>query len=265
MEMKTSVEEQYGKVDRTALQIKVQQMYRRVALRPDGKFHFEMGRALADRLGYSPDLLDRVPIEAIRSFAGVGHHFHLANITEGESIVDLGSGAGMDTFIAALLTGASGKVTGIDMTEEQLHKAQLLRDRYHFRQVHFLESFIEALPLQKNTADVVISNGVINLSAAKELVFREATRILKPGGRFVLSDIVSGMDPPEKISCDANLWAACIGGAVTIEKYTEYIEQAGMKIVIVEDNPQYAFLSENAQGAAKKYGIKSISLLAVKR
>lgn len=252
-------------VDRKDLQTKVQKTYREVALNPTGDFHFEMGRALAERLGYPPSTLDQIPPKAIESFAGVGCYFHLADISDGETIVDLGSGSGMDSFVAALHTGPTGKVLGIDMTPEQSQKAQALAGQYHFRQVQFIQGLIETLPLQNNTAELVISNGVINLSADKEQVFREAARVLKPGGRLILADIVSGVDLPTKISCNASLWAACIGGAVTIEKYTEYVEKAGLQIVLIEDNPQYAFLSRSARGATKTYGIKSISLLAVKK
>jgi protein-L-isoaspartate O-methyltransferase len=115
--------------DPKELEIKVKAMYRSVAENPHGDFHFEMGRALAERLGYLPADLDRIPAEAIDSFAGVGYYFHLADLKEGETVVDLGSGSGMDSFIAALKVGARGKVFGIDMTDEQRAKAERLRVR----------------------------------------------------------------------------------------------------------------------------------------
>ena len=130
-------------VDPKELEVKVKAMYREVADNPLGKFHFEMGRGLAERLGYPAAELDRVPREAIESFAGVGYYFHLAALQPGECVVDLGSGSGMDSFVAALEVGAGGKVIGVDMTDEQLAKAGRLRDRDGFRNVTFLKGYIE--------------------------------------------------------------------------------------------------------------------------
>ncbi len=261
--MKT-IQELPAQVDPEALETKVKKMYRDVALQPAGNFHFEMGRQLAEKLGYPTRMLDRIPEPAMDSFAGVGFYFHLANIEPGEFIVDLGSGAGMDAFYAALATGPYGKVLGIDMTEEQLEKSILLALKHGFHQVNFTRSYIEDLPIKDGMADAVISNGVINLSADKARVFREAARILKPGGRLVFSDIVSGVDLPPSITCNSTLWAACIGGAVTSATYLRMIEEAGLEVTKMEDNPAYEFLSKSAQGATSKYGIKSVSILAVK-
>src|SRR2546430_4791895 len=172
-------------VNREELETKVQDMYRDVALHPEGEFHFEMGRALAERLGYAPSDLDRIPPEAIESFAG-GYYFHLADLKEGESVLDLGSGSGMDTFVAALKVGPSGRVIGVDMTDEQRLKAERLRDRSGMRNVTYLNGHIESLPCADASVDAVISNGVINLSADKPNVFQEAARVLKPGGRLAL-------------------------------------------------------------------------------
>jgi ubiquinone/menaquinone biosynthesis C-methylase UbiE len=250
--------------DPLELEMKVKAMYREVAENPHGEFHFEMGRKLAERLGYAPADLDRIPAEAIESFAGVGYYFHLADLKEGETVVDLGSGSGMDTFVAALKVGARGKVTGIDMTDEQRVKAERLRDRDGFRNVAYLKGYIEAVPLPDASVDVVISNGVINLATDKLKVFGEVARLLKRGGRLVLSDIVTEVQLPEKIVCDSTLWAACIGGAAQQDDYRGQIEASGLKVVKAEDNPAYQFISDNARGASRKFGVKSISLLAIK-
>ena len=199
--------------DPKELESKVKAMYRSVAEDPYGEFHFEMGRAMAERLGYAPADLDRIPAEAIDSFAGVGYYFHLADVKEGETVVDLGSGSGMDTFMAALKVGAHGKVIGVDMTDEQRAKAERLRDRDGFRNVTYVKGYIEDVPLGDGIADVVISNGVVNLAPDKTKVFREAARLLKPEGRFAISDIVTEVQLPESIVCNSTLWAACIGGA----------------------------------------------------
>ena len=253
-----------AKFDPKELEAKVKAMYRSVAEEPHGEFHFEMGRKLAERLGYAPSDLDRIPAESIESFAGVGYYFHLAGLKEGETVVDLGSGSGMDTFVAALKVGARGKVTGIDMTDEQRAKAERLRDRDGFRNVTYLKGYIEAVPLPDSSADVVISNGVVNLATDKRKVFDEAARLLKRGGRLALSDIVTEVQLPENIVCNSTLWAACIGGAAQQDNYRGEIEASGLRMVKAEDNPAYQFISDNARGASKKFGVKSISLLAIK-
>ena len=251
-------------VDRQELESKVKEMYRQVAEEPEGEFHFEMGRALTERLGYPPADLDRIPAQAIESFAGVGYYFHLADLKAGESVIDLGSGSGTDTFMAALKVGSSGRVVGVDMTDAQRTKAERLRDAAGFANVTYLKGYIEDLPVEDASFDALISNGVINLSADKPQVFREVARVLKPGGRLVISDIVTESQLPEGITCNATLWAACIGGAMQQDDCYAAIEAAGLRVVTREDNPQYRFISDNALGASEKFGVKSVSILAVK-
>jgi len=246
------------------LEEKVKEMYSAVALRPEGDFHFEMGRAMAERLGYAPRELDAIPADAVRSFAGVGYYFDLADIRRGDDVVDLGSGSGMDAFVAAHKAGSSGHVTGIDMTDAQLHKAERLRNEAALGQLRFRKAYIEATGLPDASADAVISNGVINLAADKGAVFREAVRLLRPGGRLALADIVTAVRLPEKITCNATLWAACIGGAMQADDYVEAIEQAGLTVRAMKANDDYRFLSKSAQGATRTYGVRSISLLATK-
>jgi arsenite methyltransferase len=251
-------------LDTVALEQKVKAMYRAVALEPEGEFHFEMGRKMAERLGYAPADLDAIPAQAIDSFAGVGYYFDLAQLDVGEKVVDLGSGSGMDSFIAALKVGSRGSVTGVDMTDEQLAKAERLRKSAAFANVAYRKGYIQQTGLDAGAYDAVISNGVINLAPDKDEVFREAARLLRCGGRLALADIVTDVQLPEGITCDATLWAACIGGAMQADKYVTAIEQAGLRVREQRDNPQYQFISRNAQGAARKFGVKSISLVAVK-
>jgi ubiquinone/menaquinone biosynthesis C-methylase UbiE len=188
----------------------------------------------------------------------------MANITPGDRVVDLGSGSGTDAFMAALETDEIGKVIGIDMTFEQLEKAEELKKQFGFEQVEFVKGYIEELPLESESADIVISNGVINLSARKAKVFREAARVLKAGGRLAISDIVSIIPLSESIKSNTDLWAACIGGAMQEDEYLQLIEEAGFKLVHLKTNP-YEFLSGGAKGATEDYGIRSISLLAIKQ
>jgi arsenite methyltransferase len=252
-------------LDTLDLERRVKEMYREVAEEPFKEFHFETGRALAERLGYPGEQLDAIPAEAIDSFAGVGYYFELARITPGETVVDLGSGSGMDSFLAARQTGESGRVVGIDMTAAQLAKARRLASEHGMANVEFVEAHIEQLPLPNASADVVISNGVINLAPDKAAVFAEAARVLRPGGRLALADIVTSTQLPVGVTCDASLWAACIGGALQRDDYREAIEAAGFELDGLEENDRYRFVSERAENATKKYGVKSVSLLAIKR
>jgi len=261
--MNTSVEVT-RRLDTSALEQKVKAMYRDVALAPHGEFHFEMGRGLALRLGYASTDLDAIPSESIDSFAGVGYYFDLAHLQAGETVVDLGSGSGMDSFIAGRKVGSTGSVIGIDMTDEQLAKAERLRAAAGFANVAYRKGYIEATGLADASSDAVISNGVINLAPDKSAVFREAARLLKMGGRLALADIVTEVRLPEGITCDATLWAACIGGAMQVGDYASAIEASGLRVTQIRDNPQYQFISTNAQGATRKYRVKSVSLVAVK-
>src|SRR5216684_3492254 len=156
--------------DPKELEAKVKAMYRSVADNPHGEFHFEMGRAMAERLGYAPADLDRVPQEAIDSFAGVGHFFHLAELKSGEQVVDLGSGSGMDTFVASLKLGPTGRVVGVDMTDAQLAKAERLALSGHFTKFSYRKAYIEDTALEAGALDCVFSNGVINLTPDKNRV-----------------------------------------------------------------------------------------------
>ena len=251
-------------LDVERLERAVQSVYQDVAETPDEDYHFEMGRSLAERLGYPASDLDQVPAQAVESFAGVGYHFDLANIREGDDVLDLGSGSGMDVFVAALYAGDSGSVTGLDMTDQQLAKSRRLRDEAGMDSVSFERGYIEDVPIEDETFDVVISNGVINLSPDKKKVFAEANRVLAPGGRLAISDIISEEQMPESIKNDEDLWAACIGGAEQIDRYTALIEGVGFEMSAVRENAQYEFISDQAVNACQKYGVKSISLDARK-
>ncbi|MFC6718369.1 methyltransferase domain-containing protein [Natrialbaceae archaeon GCM10025810] len=252
-------------LDVERLEREVKGVYRAVAETPGEEYHFEMGRELAERLGYPEADLDRVPADAVESFAGVGYHFDLAALEDDDDVLDLGSGSGMDVFVAALSVEDAGSVTGLDMTDEQLANARRLRDEAELERVSLEKGYIEDLPFEDESFDVVVSNGVINLSAEKERVFAETRRVLRPGGRLALSDIISETEMPDSIKTNADLWAACIGGAEQINAYTSMIETAGFDVLEVRENPQYEFVSEQAQGACQKYGVKSVSLGARKR
>jgi ubiquinone/menaquinone biosynthesis C-methylase UbiE len=169
----------------------------------------------------------------------------------------------MDVFSAALQVGEAGRVVGIDMTPEQLAKAERLRVAAGFDQVTFGEGYIEDLPFPDASFDAVISNGVINLTPDKRRVFAEASRVLRPGGRLAVADIVSEIELTPHIVNNTDLWASCIGGAAQQDAYQEAIEGSGLRLELMKRN-QYRFLSESALGAGERYGVKSISLFARK-
>jgi arsenite methyltransferase len=250
-------------IDREILETQVKDMYRQVAREQDAQLHFAVGRQLALRVGYPSDLLDRIPTEALTSFAGVGYHLDLAALAPGDEVLDLGSGSGTDAFCAALQVGASGRVSGIDFTDEQIDKATRLRDRDGFAQVEFAEASIDALPFDDAAFDVVISNGVINLSPVKHRVFAEAARVLRPGGRLAIADIVSGRALKERTRRNVELWAACIAGAIPGSSYVDAVKAAGLTVQQVRRN-DYRFVSDRALDACSTYEVQSISLLAVK-
>jgi arsenite methyltransferase len=250
-------------VDGVQLEAAVKDMYRHVAREEEAELHFEVGRGLAEHLGYSGELLDAIPAEALASFAGVGHHLDLVALEPGEAVLDLGSGSGTDIFCAAVLVGESGRVVGVDITDEQLAKAAQLRDRDGFSQIELVESHIEELPFEDGSFDAVISNGVINLSLLKGRVFAEAARVLRPGGRMAIADIVSGRPLKERTRRNVELWAACIAGAIPRSNYLEAIEGQGLEVEEVRKN-DYRFISERALDACSTYEVESISLLARK-
>jgi SAM-dependent methyltransferase len=193
-------------VDPEALREQVRDKYREVAVDPRAAFHFHTGRALAARLGYDPAAVDALPERAVESFAGVGNPFSLRRLVAGERVVDVGSGAGFDSFIAAGQVGRSGQVVGVDMTAEMLSKSRQTASGLGLGHVEFREGLAEALPVDGGWADVVISNGVINLCADKQGVFAEVRRVLRPGGYLQFADIANGRPVPLEALRDIDLW-----------------------------------------------------------
>jgi arsenite methyltransferase len=193
-------------VDTAELRSQVRDKYRAVATEPDGVYHFHTGRPLAARLGYPVTVIDALPDTAVESFAGVGNPFALRSLAPGERVVDVGSGAGFDSLVAAGQVGAEGQVVGVDMTEEMLTKSRQTAAQLGVDQVEFREGLAEALPLPDGWADVVISNGVINLCADKAAVFTEIRRVLRPGGWLQFADIASGRPVPVEAMRDIDLW-----------------------------------------------------------
>jgi len=193
-------------VDQDALREQVRDKYGEVAIDPGGAFHFHTGRSLAERLGYPADVVSALPDRAVESFAGVGDPFSLRRLQAGEKVVDVGSGGGLDSFVAAGQVGDGGQVIGVDMTPAMLIKSRQTAAALGLTQVKFLEGFAESLPVEDAWADVVISNGVINLCADKRAVFTEIFRVLRPGGRLQFADIANGRPVPPDALRDIDLW-----------------------------------------------------------
>lgn len=184
------------------------------------------------QIGYRREELDALPEEALMGL-GCGNPVGLAELREGETVVDLGSGGGIDVFLAARQVGPAGRVIGVDMTPEMLARALANAERHGLKNVEFRQGLIEALPIADSSVDVVLSNCVINLAPDKTAVFKEAFRVLKPGGRLVVSDMVAKEDLPEELRENPGLWASCIGGALREEMYLETIRKAGFPRVEV--------------------------------
>ena len=193
-------------VDVETLRTQVRDKYRDVAEDPHGAHHFHTGRPLTSRLGYDQTVVDALPDRAVESFAGVGNPFSLRRLEPGERVVDVGSGAGFDSFIAATQVGLTGRVVGIDMTPEMLAKSRATAEELQFGHVEFREGLAESLPVEDGWADVVISNGVINLCADKQAVFAEIHRVLRPGGVLQFADIANGRPVPIEAMRDVDLW-----------------------------------------------------------
>ena len=205
-----------------------------------------------------------IPAEAIDSFAGVGYYFDLAKLRPGETVVDLGSGSGMDSFVAALKVGSAGRVIGIDMTDEQLAKAERLRKAGGVAHVAYRKGYIQRTGLADGSFDWS-SATASSISRRTSAVFREAARLLGAQGASRSPTSSPTLQLPDGITCDATLWAACIGGAMRAGRLPRRaIRAAGLRVEHVRENREYRFISKNAQAAAAKFGVKSISLVATK-
>lgn len=204
----TSTAASHTPVDPRRLREQVKDKYREVAEKPHGSYHFHTGRPLTRRLGYDQAVVDTMPDIAVESFAGVANPFALRALESGEKVVDSGSGGGFDCFFAALQVGGQGRVVGIDMLPEMLERARAAARQMGLDNVEFREGLVEEMPVEDDWADVVISNGVLNLCADKRAAFEEIWRVLRPGGWLQFADIANGKPVPEAAQRDVDLWTA---------------------------------------------------------
>lgn len=193
-------------VDVERLRTEVKLKYRDVATDPTKGFHFHVGRPLARMLDYPMSVVDALPDQVVESFAGVNNPFSMGGLRLGEKVLDIGSGAGFDSILAAQMVGPEGKVTGVDMTPEMRAKASSNASLVGLRNTEFIDGLAESLPLGDSSVDIVISNGVINLCPDKLEVYREINRVLKPGGRLQIADVVVQKPVPDDAVADIDLW-----------------------------------------------------------
>lgn len=193
-------------LDLESLRFAIQKEYEMVAREPKRGFHFHTGRPLAHMLGYLDDWLDGIPEASIESFAGTGNPFSLGALGPSEKVVDVGSGAGIDSLIAARMVSTAGQVVGVDMTPAMLEKARSAAQKAGISNVEFRHGYAEKLPIQDDWADVVISNGVLNLIPDKPAALQEMARVLKPGGRLQIGDILIQKAVPESAKHKIDLW-----------------------------------------------------------
>ncbi|MEX2293428.1 MAG: methyltransferase domain-containing protein [Acidimicrobiales bacterium] len=250
-------------VDPEALRADVREKYREVALDPDGDFHFHTGRPLAALLGYPAEVVDALPDRAVESFAGVGHPFSVRPLQTGEHVVDFGSGGGFDCFVAAEAVGDQGRVVGVDMTPEMLAKSRGTADALGLGNVEFREGLLEAVPVEDGWADVVISNGVINLCADKAVVFAEAFRVLRAGGVLQFADIANGKPVPAAAVCEIDLWTGCIAGGLPVDDWCAAIAGAGFGNISV-GRAVDAFGGSGGERNARAYDVAAHVFLAAK-
>jgi arsenite methyltransferase len=215
------------------LRASIREEYSVVANNPERGFHFHTGRKLASILGYREEWLDMLPPGAIESMAGTGNPFSLGELKPGEHVVDCGSGSGTDSLIAAHMVGPSGHVIGVDMTPQMLAKASRNALESGMTNVEFREGYLESLPVEDEWADVIISNGVLNLVPDKEAALLEMFRVLKPGGRLQIADIALQKPVPEDAKSDVTLWTGCIAGGVLKAQLERKVAAAGFKNIEV--------------------------------
>ena len=240
-------------------------MYTDVASRPDTVFHFPTGRSACVFVGYPADRLDGLPAEATESFAGVGYPFAADVIRAGDTVLDIGSGSGTDALIAAMLTGPTGVVYGLDMTRAMREKLARNVTAMKIGHVHVIEGNAEQIPLPDASIDVVTSNGVLNLVPDKPAAFAEIARVLKPSGRLQISDIALRVPVSEQSRGDPRLWAECVVGAIVEDDYVSLLRDAGLSVEVFRDMDYFAgSVNAGTRRAAHALGAHAIVMRGCK-
>ncbi len=259
----TNIQEIPAGLNMGELREAISEEYSQVADTPNKGFHFHTGRKLATLLNYDQSWLKNVPEASIESFAGTGNPFSLGAIKEGYNVLDIGSGAGIDSLIAASKVGPSGSVIGIDMTDSMLNKARASARAAGATNIEFVKSQAESLPLPDNYIDVVISNGVLNLIPDKFGVLSEMFRVLKPGGRLQIADIILEKAVSNSAKSIVSLWSGCIAGGLLEEELEEFVTRAGFVDFEITWSAEVFDGAPQASNAAA-YGTKGITFRAIK-
>ena len=248
-------------VDLEALRASIRAEYAAVAAEPDRGFHFHTGYRLAAILGYPQEWIESLPRGAVVSMAGTGNPFALGDIRPGERVVDCGSGAGADALIAARLVAPTGEVIGVDMTPEMLATARVNADQAGLSNVEFREGLLEALPVETGWADVVISNGVLNLVPDKAAALAEMHRVLRPGGRLLAADIILERAVSATSKHDVSLWTGCIAGGLLEEELVALIDVAGfVDVELVRGGDVFAGAPQ--ESSAADFGTRGLGIRA---
>jgi arsenite methyltransferase len=249
---------------REELRDAIKKEYRAVACDPEHTIHFTSGRTLAQRLGYKEEILEEMPENAIRPFAGVGNPFHIGFPPKGSKVLDIGSGGGFDSIYSSIKTHRAIDITGVDMTEEMLETAKENASQAGCPNITFIKGYAEELPIESNSIDYVISNGVINLCQDKSQVYREIYRVLKPGGEFRIADVILEIPVPESSRELMHLWTNCVAGAVPKWEYREYIKEAGF--AWVEFGKSYnVFYDAKIAKSAAYFGAMGQNIIGIKK
>jgi arsenite methyltransferase len=233
--------------DREVIFDAVRRMYTDVARMPEREFHFPTGRRACEILGYPAEQLDRLPPAAVESFAGVGYPFAADVIRPGDTVLDIGSGSGTDALIAIALVGLAGRVIGLDLTEAMREKLGAIAASVGAANLEVLAGNAEAIPLPDASVDVITSNGVLNLVPDKPRAMEEIGRLLRPGGRLQIADIVVRTLPSDACRAHPELWAECVVGATTAESYLTGFEAAGLRDVELLSTHDYFAHSSSAE------------------
>ena len=248
-------------VDIDALRASIRAEYAAVAAEPDRGFHFHTGYRLAAILGYPADWIEALPPGAVASMAGTGNPFQLGEIAAGERVVDCGSGSGTDTLIAGRLVGPTGWVIGVDMTPEMLAKARANAVEAGLPNVEFRAGVLERLPVETAWADVIISNGVLNLVPDKATALAEMHRVLRPGGRLQLTDITLDRSVSGASKQEVSLWTGCIAGGLLADELQDVVARAGFReIELIGGGDVFADAPQASNAAA--YGTRGVGIRA---